>query len=119
MEENVDYLIIGSGSPDDNELERITGNNGNYGPIKSLESQMWVRFISDETISGMGFSINWQQDDGNTGKRIFKTFYSSVAALASKFLGGQRGQEKIGGDRGVREIFFRGAKSFFLIFSPM
>ena len=93
MEENVDYLIIGSGSPDDNELERITGNNGNKGPIKSLESQMWVRFISDETISGMGFSINWQQDDGNTGKRIFKT-YSSVAALASKFLGGQRGGKK-------------------------
>ncbi|XP_072041404.1 uncharacterized protein [Amphiura filiformis] len=67
LEDNVDFIIIGSGTPDGNELETLTGTDDYYGPIKSLESQMWVRFMSDETINGLGFMASWHQVEGDEG----------------------------------------------------
>ncbi len=67
LEDNEDFLIIGSGAPDDNVIETVTGTDDYYGPIKSFESQMWVRFTSDETVSGRGFMASWEQVEGEEG----------------------------------------------------
>ncbi|XP_038068496.1 uncharacterized protein LOC119737915 isoform X2 [Patiria miniata] len=61
-----DYLTVGSGATSGvNELGRYTGHKENVGTLESQFNQMWLRFITDSTITAQGFSVTFEKlDDG-------------------------------------------------------
>ena len=92
LEENVDFIVIGSGTPDDNEIETLTGYYENVGPITSQGSQMWVRLMTDESVNGPGFMLSWQQIEDDGGEKGVAILFPNQSLLIRR----QRNQYKCG-----------------------
>ncbi|XP_072173176.1 uncharacterized protein [Diadema setosum] len=59
LEENEDFLQVGSGQTvGENVVASLTGS-GLPSPVESATYRMWLRFLSDESFSDTGFSLNY------------------------------------------------------------